>query len=113
MGDHSEKILEAVNEIRELIRIMAEPQIAVRDKNLRGELRRIVGRSVPKQKSVLLMDGTRNQVAIQRQTEMNKGNLSTLVKQLSESKLLVGDPKQPKLTISIPANFFEEDAETN
>jgi hypothetical protein len=86
---------------------MAEPQIAARDKKLRGDLRRIVGRSVPKQKSALLMDGTRNQVAVQRETGMNKGHLSTLVKQLNESKLLVGDPKQPKLAISIPSNFFE------
>jgi hypothetical protein len=86
---------------------MAEPQIAARDQKLRDELVRIVGRSVPKQKSVMLMDGSRTQADIHKETSINIGNLSTLVKQLVASKLLVGEPKKPKLAISIPTNFFE------
>ena len=108
MSDNSERILAAICEMRDLIRLMAEPQIAARDQKLRDELIRIVGKSVPKQKSVLLMDGNHTQAAIRQKTNVNQGHLSTLVKQLSTGKLLVGDGKQPKLAISIPSNFFEK-----
>jgi hypothetical protein len=108
MDDRCEQILAAVNEIRDLIRVMAEPQIAARDQKLREELLRIVGKSVQKQKSVLLMDGSHTQLTIRKDTGMNQGNLSTLVKTLSQHKLLVGDTKQPKLAITILPNFFDE-----
>src|SRR5436190_1542574 len=77
MDEYSADILKAIHEIRDLIRLMAEPAIAERDKKLRSELRRIVGNSVPKAKSVLLMDGSRTQSAIQRETGIDKGYLST------------------------------------
>jgi hypothetical protein len=107
MDDHSSEILSAVREIRDLILLMAEPAIAERDRKLRGELKRIVGNSVPKAKSVLRMDGTRTQAAIRSETGINQGDLSTLVKRLKESKLVSGDGKEPKLAIVIPATFFE------
>ena len=105
----SSELLSAVQEIRSLIRLMAEPAIAERDRKLRAELKRIVGSSVPKSKSVLLMTGARTQSDIQRETGMNKGNLSTLVKHLNEAKLLSGDLKSPKLSITIPSTFFESE----
>ena len=107
MSEHSAEILKAVSEIRDLVRLLAEPAIAARDQKLRSELRRIVGRSATKAKAVLLMDGSRTQRAIHRESALNEGNLSTLVKQLKLGKLLSGDGKQPKLAIAIPANFFE------
>jgi CRP-like cAMP-binding protein len=103
----SDRLLSAVEEIRDLIRLMAEPAIADRDQKLRTELKRIVGSSTPKSKAVLLMTGSRTQVDIQRETGINQGHLSTLVKQLKDNKLLSGDPKNPKLAITIPSNFFE------
>jgi hypothetical protein len=103
------ELLSAVHEIRDLVRLMAEPQIAARDQKLRDELVRIVGKSEPKAKAVFLMDGSHTQAVIHAQTKFNQGHLSTLVKQLGASKLLTGpDPKQPKLAISIPADFFEK-----
>ncbi|MGO9586672.1 MAG: hypothetical protein ACLP2Y_10805 [Limisphaerales bacterium] len=111
MSDNSEQLLRAICEIRDLIRLMAEPQITARDHKLRDDLLRIVGRSVPKQKSVLLMDGTHTQAAIREKTNVNQGHLSTLVKQLGASKLLASDGKQPKLAIAIPFNFFEKGAD--
>ena len=105
----SDELLSAVQEIRSLIRLMAEPAVAERDRKLRTELKRIVGSSIPKSKSVLLMTGTRTQSDIQRETGINQGHLSTLVKQLNEAKLLSGDPKNPKLSISIPSTFFESE----
>jgi hypothetical protein len=111
MVDSNVELLSAIHEIRDLIRLMAEPAIAERDKKLRAELRRLVGASDPKAKSVLLMDGTRTQAVIQKATGFNQGHLSTLVKQLNANKLLAGDGKQPKLAISIPEDFFESEAE--
>jgi CRP-like cAMP-binding protein len=105
----SDQLLSAIQEIRDLIRLMAEPAIAARDQKLRAELKRIVGKSLPGSKSVFLMDGSHTQADIQRETKINKGNLSTLVKKLGASKLISGDGKKPKLAISIPANFFESE----
>ncbi|HEY4932848.1 MAG TPA: hypothetical protein VII23_14860 [Terriglobales bacterium] len=106
MVDTSRELLSAIQEIRDLVRIIAEPAIAEHDKKARTELRRLVGSSGKKAKAVSLMDGSRIQSAIQKETGINQGDLSTLVKQLKVSKLLSGDGKQPRLAISIPPNFF-------
>ncbi len=106
MSEESE-LLKAVQEIRDLVRLMAEPAIAERDQKLLAELKRIVGSSVPKSRSVLLMDGNRTQAAIRNETGINQGDLSTLVKRLKEAKLLSGDGKEPKLAIAVPITFFE------
>ena len=102
------QLLDAVNEIRECVRLLAEPAIAQRDRNLRTELRSLVGKSKPGAKAVVLMDGSRNQRAILQESGMQQGNLSTLVRKLNERKLLQGDVKQPKLAISIQRTFFED-----
>lgn len=112
MNEKWSELLDGIREIRELLRLMAEPSIAKRDGLLRKELREMVGGSVPYRNSVLLMDGTRTQADIRVLTKINKGNLSTLVKKLNTRKLLIGNFKWPKLTISIPKNFFETDAKT-
>jgi hypothetical protein len=108
MSIASEDVSEAIFEIRDLLRLLAEPVVAERDQRRRGEVKRIVGSSVPKAKSILLMDGTRNQTTIHKETGLNAGHLSTLVKQLSKAGLLVGDTKLPKLAIVLPSNFFEK-----
>jgi hypothetical protein len=102
------QILTALCEIRDLVRLIAEPQIAARDKKLRDELVQIVGNGASKRKAVVAMDGSRTQMEIHKQTGMNLGNLSTLVKQLSKSQLLLGDLKKPNLAFPIPANFFDQ-----
>jgi len=104
----NEELLAAMCEIRDLVRLIAEPQIEARDKRLRDELIRIVGNGESKRKAVLAMDGSRTQMEIHKQTGMNLGNLSTLVKKLSESQLLSGDLKKPKLTNPIQSNFFDQ-----
>jgi hypothetical protein len=110
MNAHEGKdVSEAIWEIRDLLRLLAEPAIAERDQKRGDEIKRIVGSSVPKAKSVLLMDGTRSQAEIRKETSINQGHLSTLVKQLSQVGLVPGDSKQPKLAIMLPANFFEKE----
>jgi hypothetical protein len=72
MGDHSAELLSAVLEVRDLLRLLAEPAIAARDEKARSELRRLVGNSVPKAEAVLLMDGTRSQRAIHNEAGITK-----------------------------------------
>ena len=105
--DSSSELLTAVHEIRDLLRLLAEPAIAERDHKLRSELCRIVGKSPAKARAVLLMDGNRTQADIRRETGFHQGNLSTFVKQLGSGNLLSDDGKKPKLAISVPANLFE------
>jgi CRP-like cAMP-binding protein len=107
MDDNSAKLLDAITEIRDLLRLIAEPQIAARDTKLRDELRRIVGRSMPKQKSIFLMDGTRTQADIAKQSGIGSGHMSELVKELRRVELVSCEVKTPALTISIPTNFFD------
>lgn len=108
MTDNSGELLATLEKIYGLLELLAEDKIAERDTKQRRRLVEIVGTSVPMQKSVLLMDGTRSQTDIHTETAANKGHLSTLVSKLNSAKLLTGDSKLPKLAISIPSNFFEK-----
>jgi hypothetical protein len=103
---------ELLREMRDLLRVIAEPALAKRDEKFRVSLRRIVGKSSPKADAVLLMDGSRNQKAVRNESGIDAGNLSRLVKSLRAESLIAADEKQPKLVISIPLNFFEKLGET-
>lgn len=108
MNDQSAQMLHVLAEMRDLLRLIAEPAIAQRDKKLRELLHSIVGSAAGKKaKAVPLMDGTRNQAGIVSECGIHKGELSVLVKKLKDAGLLTGDPKQPQLSISIQNNFFE------
>lgn len=114
MSEHSAQILGVLSEMRDLLRLIAEPAIEQRDKRLRDKLRSIVGSATTKKaKAVLLMDGTRNQAAIVSECGINQGDLSVLVKKLKAAELLKGDSKQPQLAIPIPSDFFERLEESN
>lgn len=69
-----------LREIRNLLQVIAEPQIATRDKRLRDELQKIVGTSTKKAKAILAMDGSKNQSTLRKESGMDVGNLSRLVK---------------------------------
>jgi hypothetical protein len=105
--------LELLAEIRDLLQVMAEPALAKRDAKLRSSLRGLVGSSKPKAKAALLMDGTRSKTVIAKQSGMDLGNLSRLVKSLAATKLIVGDDKHPSLLLKIPPAFFESDDANN
>lgn len=109
MNDNAERMLAVLSEMRDLLRLIAEPAIAERDKKLRQALRDTVGGSASKTiAAIKLMDGTKTQSMIVSTCGIHKGQLSTLVKKLDSLKLLTGEIKQPKLAISIPQSFFEE-----
>lgn len=110
--EHDQALLEEVREIRQLLELLAEPAIAQRDIKLRDELRTIVGSSAKKQQSVFLMDGSRTQKQIIAQTLLDQGDLSKMVGKLESGGLLTEVKKHPKLSISIPPNFFDANAAT-
>ena len=96
-----------LREMRDLLLVMAEPALAKRDERLRAALGDIVGKSKPRAKAVLLMDGTRSQSSIKNESGIDAGDLSRCVKALREASLL-GRDENPKLVIAIPPNFFEQ-----
>ena len=102
---------ELLREIRDLLLVMAEPALAKRDERLREVLVEIVGKSKARAKAVLLMDGSRPQTTIKKESGIDQGDLSRSVKALREANLIAkGDDKHPKLVITIPPNFFENAA---
>ena len=106
MNDVCAEILTEVREMRRFLEAIAEPAIAQRDKKLRDELRRIVGKPGQKSKCVPLLDGTRTQAEIRKAVGISSGNLSDFVKDLRTANLVSGDGN-PKLSICVPSNFFE------
>jgi len=112
MTEESGQMLRVLIEMRDLLRLIAEPAIAERDKKRRASLRGIAGNATGKKaKAILLMDGTRTRQRIIAECGINEGDLSGLVKKLSLAELITGDAKQPQLAISIPQNFFELEGE--
>lgn len=98
---------EILREMRDLLRIIAEPALAKRDEKLRASLLEIVGKSRAKANAVLSMDGSKHQAAIIKESGIDQGSLSRLAKALRTHSLIAPDEKHPKLVIAIPPNFFE------
>lgn len=102
--------IELLTEIRDLLRVMAEPALAERDASLRAALREIVGKSKKKAKAILLMDGSRLQREIRKEANIDQGDLSRFVKKLTAEKLIAIDYGKPRLLLSVPSGFFEDGA---
>jgi DNA-binding MarR family transcriptional regulator len=103
----TERQLEILMDIRELLRLIAEPQLAERDRKWRDELRKIAGKGEKNIKAVLLMDGARNQSAIAKEIPMDVGQLSKLVKSLRGANLLT-DNENPEVVIPVSESIFQE-----
>jgi hypothetical protein len=100
--------IELLTEIRDLLQVMAEPTLAKRDAKLRTSLRSLAG-SGKKAKAALLMDGSRSQAAIVKESGIDRGNLSRLVKVLAAAQIISSDEKHPKLLVKVPPTFFDGD----
>jgi hypothetical protein len=107
VGDVDEQT-ELLREMRDLLRIIAEPSLAERDKRVRKELREVVGRSKQKADAVLLMNGKRSQSELRNAAGMDSGNLSRLVGALRGKGLIKPDERHPELVISVPPNFWDD-----
>jgi hypothetical protein len=97
---------ELLREMRDLLKVIAEPALRERDKTLRASLAKIVGKGGVKAKAILLMDGSKTQSAICKDSGIDDGNLSRLVKTLRANSLLA-DGDKLKLAIPVPTNFFQ------
>lgn len=98
---------ELLREIRDLLRLIAEPALEKRDRRLREALLQIVGKSRQKAEAVVLMNGARSQSDIRKGCGIDDGNLSRLVKALREAELIGQDDKFPKLVFPPPQNLSE------
>jgi hypothetical protein len=110
MADEQTQLL---REMRDLLRVMAEPALAKRDEKLRAALIEVVGKSKARGDAVLLMDGSRTQAMICKESGIDQGALSRLEKTLRAKGLIAADEKQSKLVISVPPNFFQISGEQN
>lgn len=98
---------EILREIRDLLRLIAEPALAKRDERFRESLQELVGKSLQKATATVLMDGTRSQGDITKAAGIDRGNLSRLVTALRKEKLIGPDEKRPMLLFSMPPNFID------
>lgn len=96
-----------LTEIRDLLLLIAEPQIAQRDRLTRGQLRKIAGKSAKNIRAISLMDGSRNQAAIVKEVPMDFGQLSKLVKSLAGAHLLKPG-NNPAIVIPVTESIFKE-----
>lgn len=99
--------LKVLYEIRDLLLLIAEPQIAQRDKAFREQLRKIAGKSEKKIRAIILMDGSRNQATIVKEVPIDFGQLSKLVKNLATAKLLKPG-NNPEIVIPVTESVFKD-----
>ncbi len=97
---------ELLREIRDLLVLIAEPALAKRDESMRAALLELAGRGKAKRNAILLMDGARARPAICKESGIDAGDLSRLIKALRE-KGLIGADDPPKLVLALPPKFFE------
>ena len=95
-----------LREIRDLLRLMAEPQLAERDRKGREAILAIVGRSEKRQKAVLLVDGIRTRAQIQKELGWDDGNMSRLFSALKDAGVCDVQNGIPTLRVSISAAMF-------
>jgi len=97
---------ELLTEIRDLLQVIAEPLLEKRHKKFRDGITAVVGKKQSARGAVLLMDGTRTQAAIAKESGMDAGQLNRLVKELKEGALCGMEGTHPKLATKLPADFF-------
>lgn len=102
----SDPLLTAVLEIKQLLKLIAEPHLAQRDSKRRAALRESVGKSAWKRKAVSLLDGTKTQTELRQILKVDASDMSKFVKALRSAELLA-DGEKPLLALEIPKNFFE------
>lgn len=104
----AESELEVLKDIRELLTLVAEPQLAERDKKRRDELRRIAGKGEKNIKAVLAMQGVKSQKEISSEAKIDASQLSRLVKSLHSAGLLDPNSDVPKLVFPVNEQLFLE-----
>lgn len=109
--EYNEKIVNLLTEIRELLRIIAEPQLAERDRQGRATIVKIVGRSQKRKSAVLLIDAVRTRADIQKLSEIDPGDLSRFMSELKEAQLCEEQSRVPRLRVSVDEKMFDQKGE--
>jgi hypothetical protein len=104
----TETEIEILRDIRELLTLIAEPQLESRDKKRRDDLRKVAGRSNKNIAAIMLMSGLNSQKEIAKRTNFDSGNLSRLVKALASAELLDANSENPKIVIPLSTQLFEQ-----
>jgi DNA-binding MarR family transcriptional regulator len=107
------KDTELLTEIRDLLAVMAEPLMEKRHKKFRDGIRAVVGKKQAGRAAVLLMDGTRTQAAIAKESKMDPAALTRLLKQLKGKALCEVEGKHPKLAGKLPGDFWDQNGESD
>jgi len=68
--------IDLLTEIRDLLQVIAEPEIAKRDEKGRSSLRAVVGTGEKRAKAALLMDGTRSQSTLAKEAGLTRRALA-------------------------------------
>src|SRR5712672_2377269 len=100
--------IQLLTEIRDLLQVIAEPALANRDEKFREAIRILAGNSQKNRDAIMGMDGSRSQATIAKDLGIDKGQLSRLVKAMSQQLLITADEKHPKLRVKLPPNFFDQ-----
>jgi hypothetical protein len=105
--------IQLLTEIRDLLEVIAEPLLEKRHKKFRDGIRKAVGKKQSARGAVLLMDGTRTQAAIAKESGIDAGQLNRLVKELEKASLCAMEGKHPKLAKQLPDHFFDQNGESD
>ena len=105
--------IELLTEIRDLLQVIAEKDLAKRDEKLRTTLRKTAGKGKKNAAAIHQMDGTRTPATIVKETGIDASQLSRLINGLAETGLIGPDKKHPKLLVKIQPNFFDQGEESN
>lgn len=105
--------IELLMEIRDLLKVMAEPALIKQDEKFKQAVQAVAGKSRKSGAAILLMDGSRTQAAISKQASIDPSQLNRLVKTLEANSLIGVDEKYPKLRVKLSPSFFDQKGRTN
>jgi CRP-like cAMP-binding protein len=108
MNDIDIRMVSLLEEIRDYLRLMAEPALAERDRIKREKLKEIVGKSQKRQEVVLSFDGIKSRAQIQKELGMDQGNMSRFVSELKASGIVLEEGGKPRLLIPVDSLFFQD-----
>lgn len=105
MGNAVESLLV---EIRDLLKVMAGPELAKRDAHKLTKLRAIAGSGAKKRAAILKMDGTRTRKQIIDEAEIGKSLLSDLISELKASDLVEEQNSTPVIRCVVTEALLSE-----
>jgi len=97
---------ELLREIRDLLKVLASPMLAERDKEGRRVLRELVGKSDKRKAFVLAIDGKRPRAELVKETGIDPADASRIVADLKDQKILTESNRVPKFQISVDPGIF-------